>query len=477
MIQKFAVTGMTCASCSSHVEKSVRSLSGTENVTVNLLTNSMTVEYNDAVLSNSDIISAVAKAGYDASLPENTRIKAPASEEKKVDINSEQLKNMQLRLIVSIIFLIPLMYISMGQMANLPLPAFLSSMENAIAFALTQFLLCLPILYVNRSFYTRGFKSLFHGAPNMDSLIAIASTAAVVYGVYAIYRIGYGLAIGDMQLVESYRMNLYFDAAAMILTLITVGKYLETKSKGKTGEAIAQLINLAPQTATVERNGNLLEVPIDQVMAGETVYVKPGAAIPVDGTILSGNTNVDESAITGESIPVYKSIDDTVIAATINKTGFIKIKATRVGDDTTFAQIIRLVEEAGASKAPIARLADKISGVFVPIVIIIAVITIIVWLLTGASFEFAFSCGISVLVISCPCALGLATPVAIMVGTGKGAQSGILIKSGEALETAHRINSIVLDKTGTITEGKPVVTDIKSLSKYFRAITTNCRRT
>ncbi len=462
MIQKFAVTGMTCASCSSHVEKSVRSLSGTENVTVNLLTNSMTVEYNDAVLSNSDIISAVAKAGYDASLPENTRIKAPASEEKKVDINSEQLKNMQLRLIVSIIFLIPLMYISMGQMANLPLPAFLSSMENAIAFALTQFLLCLPILYVNRSFYTRGFKSLFHGAPNMDSLIAIASTAAVVYGVYAIYRIGYGLAIGDMQLVESYRMNLYFDAAAMILTLITVGKYLETKSKGKTGEAIAQLINLAPQTATVERNGNLLEVPIDQVMAGETVYVKPGAAIPVDGTILSGNTNVDESAITGESIPVYKSIDDTVIAATINKTGFIKIKATRVGDDTTFAQIIRLVEEAGASKAPIARLADKISGVFVPIVIIIAVITIIVWLLTGASFEFAFSCGISVLVISCPCALGLATPVAIMVGTGKGAQSGILIKSGEALETAHRINSIVLDKTGTITEGKPVVTDIKA---------------
>ncbi len=460
MKRKFEITGMSCSACSSRVEKCVRNLTGTENVAVNLLTNSMTVEYDEAVLNDSDIIGAVEKAGYGANFPQKAPSKNATSGENKINIVDKQLKNMKLRLIVSIVFLIPLMYIAMGHMAGFPLPDFLRSTENAVAFALSQFLLCMPIIYVNRNYFIRGYNTFFYGAPNMDSLIAIASTAAIAYGIYAIFRIGYGLGIQDWQLVSAYRMNLYFDAAAMILTLITVGKYLEVKSKGKTGEAIAKLIDMAPKTATIERNGEVQEVPIEQVMVGEIVHVKPGTIIPVDGIVLEGITNIDESAITGESIPVYKSINDTVIAATTNKSGFIKLRATRVGDDTTFSQIIHLVEEASSSKAPIARLADKISGVFVPIVITIAVITTIIWLLVGADFEFAFSCGISVLVISCPCALGLATPVAIMVGTGKGAEAGVLIKSGEALEAAHHIQSVVLDKTGTITEGKPVVTDI-----------------
>lgn len=471
MKQKFDVTGMTCSACSARVEKSVAKLSGIEEVSVNLLTNSMQVEYDEAVLSEREITSAVEKAGYGASVhgaAAGAGAKTAAADSgkaggaagKSVSPMEAQLKQMKLRLIVSFAFMIPLMYVSMGHMVGLPLPSFLSGHANAVSFALTQFLLALPVVYVNRIYYINGFKNLFHGAPNMDSLIAMGSTAAMVYGIFALYRMSYGLGAMDMELVARYHMDLYFESAVMILALITLGKYLETKSKGKTSEAITKLMDLAPKTATVEREGLKAEIPVEQVVAGDIVIVKPGQSIPVDGFITEGSTSVDEAAITGESIPVQKETGDTVIAATINKAGFIKFKATKVGDDTTFSQIIRLVEEASSSKAPIAKIADKISGIFVPVVIGIALVTAIVWLAVGATFEFALSCAISVLVISCPCALGLATPVAIMVGTGKGAENGILIKSGEALETAHSVECVVLDKTGTITQGKPVVTDV-----------------
>lgn len=462
MKEKFDVTGMTCSACSSRVEKCVAKLDGVQAVSVNLLTNSMQVDFDEEQLSSNGIAEAVEKAGYGARVHQEHRaeeenVKKGSAVENPVE---EQLKNMKFRLGVSFGFLIPLMYVSMGHMAGLPLPSFLAGTQNAVGFALTQFLLCLPILYVNRVYYIKGYKTLFHRAPNMDSLIAIGSTAALVYGVFAIYRMGYGLGVGNMALVEQYHMDLYFESAAMILALITLGKYLETRSKGRTSEAITKLMDLAPKTAVVQREEGPVEIPVEQVIVGDTVLVKPGQSIPVDGVILEGSTSVDEAAITGESIPVQKMEKDAVIAATINKTGFIKIRASKVGDDTTFSQIIRLVEEASSSKAPIAKIADKIAGVFVPVVMGIALITAIVWLLSGATFEFALSSAICVLVISCPCALGLATPVAIMVGTGKGAENGILIKSGEALETAHSIQSVVMDKTGTITQGKPVVTDI-----------------
>lgn len=466
MKEKYDVTGMTCSACSSRVEKCVSKLNGVRNVSVNLLTNSMQVEYDEQILSDKQIIDAVVKAGYgaDHSLGNSSAnvqkaVRTAASENPA----EKEQKNMRIRLIISFVFLIPLMYVSMGHMAGLPLPSFLDGIENAVSFAFTQFLLCLPIIYVNRKYYSKGFQTLFHLAPNMDSLIAIGSCASLVYGIFAIYRMSYGLGHGDMELVHRYYHDLYFESAAMILALITVGKYLEARSKGKTSEALTKLLDLAPKTAVVERGGREMEIPARQVQAGDIVIVRPGSTIPVDGFIIEGNTSIDEAAITGESIPVHKQVNDTVIAATMNKTGFIRFKATRVGDDTTFSQIIRLVEEASSSKAPIAKTADKIAGVFVPVVITIALITAIAWLATGASFEFALSCAISVLVISCPCALGLATPVAIMVGTGKGAENGILIKSGEALETAHHIQSVVLDKTGTLTEGKPVVTDVETI--------------
>ena len=461
MKEKFDVTGMTCSACSSRVEKCVSKLEGIENVSVNLLTNSMQVEYNDTVLSESQIIDAVVKAGYGAS-PKQEHVQTVAAGKAKVMVNpmEKQIQNMKFRLIVSFVFLVPLMYVSMGHMVGLPLPGFLTGIENAVSFAFTQLLLCLPIIYVNRKYYIKGFQTLAHLAPNMDSLIAIGSTASLVYGIFAIYRMSYGLGSGNMEVVHLYYHDLYFESAAMILALITVGKYLETRSKGKTSEAITKLMDLAPKTAVVERDGREQEIPVEQVVAGDVVIVRPGQNVPVDGFILEGSTSIDEAAITGESIPVHKQEGDTVIAATMNKTGFVKFKATRVGDDTTFSQIIRLVEEASSSKAPIAKIADKIAGVFVPVVMVIALVTAVVWLLSGSTFEFALSCAISVLVISCPCALGLATPVAIMVGTGKGAEQGILIKSGEALETAHNLQSVVLDKTGTITQGRPVVTDI-----------------
>lgn len=456
MNQKFSVTGMTCSACSSSVEKTVKNLEGVSSVTVNLLSNSMMVEYEEGKLSSQSIIQSVFDAGYGADVYGN---KSKSSEDKKNTLELE-LKEMKTRIVVSFCFLIPLLYIAMGHMLSWPLPEFLHGMENSITFAFLQFLLVLPIVYVNRKYFIVGYKTMFHGSPNMDSLIAIGSTAAIAYGIYAIFRIGYGLGHGNMEIVMHYSMDLYYESAATILTLITLGKFLETRSKGKTSEAISKLMDLAPKTAVVIRNGKEIEISVEEVIVGDTIVIKPGKSIPVDGVILEGKTAVDQSVVTGESIPVEKNVGDKVIAATINKTGFIKFRAEKVGDDTTLAQIIQLVEDASATKAPIAKLADKISGIFVPVVIMIALIAVIIWLLVGASFEFALSIGIAVLVISCPCALGLATPVAIMVSTGMGASNGILIKSAQSLETLHKVNTIVFDKTGTITEGKPKVTDI-----------------
>lgn len=475
MKERFDVTGMTCSACSSHVEKSVGKLTGVENVSVNLLTNSMQVEFDENKLDTAGIIKAVEDAGYGAAVKdEHAKSGAKTSGQSDSQENSglsaveQNVKNMKKRLIVSLIFWIPLMYVSMGHMIyqwlNIPMPPFtmnfLHGNENAITYAFTQFLLLLPILIANQKYFKNGFKTLWHRSPNMDSLIAIGAGAAILYGIFAIYRIGYAMGHGDMAVVHQYAHDLYFESAGTILTLITIGKYLETKSKGKTSEAITKLLNLAPKTVTVVRDGVEQVVDAADVEKGEIFLVKPGESVAVDGIVLEGKSSFDESAITGESIPVPKQEGDTIVSASINKSGLIRAKATKVGEDTTIAQIIRLVEEASSSKAPIAKMADKIAGVFVPAVITIALITGVIWLISGATFEFAMSTAIAVLVISCPCALGLATPVAIMVGTGKGAENGILIKSGDALETAHQIDTVVLDKTGTITQGKPVVTDI-----------------
>jgi heavy metal translocating P-type ATPase len=405
------------------------------------------------------IVEAVEHIGYGV-VP-----KAGAAKEqndKPLDNIEQELMRLRVRLIVSMVFSLPLFYIAMGDMFRWPLPGFLLGMENALIFAFTQFLLLLPVLLVNYKYYQVGYKTLFQGSPNMDSLIAIGSSAATVYGIMAIYQIGYGLGHGDIQTVHQYAMNLYFESAAIILTLITLGKYFETRAKGRTSEAIAKIMNLAPKTAIVLRNGVEETIPVEEVLSDDIVIVKAGDTIPVDGVITDGYSSVDESAITGESMPVGKAAGDRAIGGTVNQSGYLRMRATAVGDNTTLAHIIRLVDEATSSKAPIAKLADRISGVFVPAVIVIALAATIIWLALGQSFEFALSMGIAVLVISCPCALGLATPTAIMVGTGKGAENGILIKSAEALEAAHSINTVVLDKTGTITEGKPAVTDIIS---------------
>lgn len=475
MKERFDVTGMTCSACSSHVEKSVGKLTGVENVSVNLLTNSMQVEFDENKLDTAGIIKAVEDAGYGAAVKDGhaksgtkTSGQSDSQENSGLSAVEQNVKNMKKRLIVSLIFWIPLMYVSMGHMIyqwlNIPMPPFtmnfLHGNENAITYAFTQFLLLLPILIANQKYFKNGFKTLWHRSPNMDSLIAIGAGAAILYGIFAIYRIGYAMGHGDMMVVHQYAHDLYFESAGTILTLITIGKYLETKSKGKTSEAITKLLNLAPKTVTVVRDGVEQVVDAADVGKGEIFLVKPGESVAVDGIVLEGKSSFDESAITGESIPVPKQEGDTIVSASMNKSGLIRAKATKVGEDTTIAQIIRLVEEASSSKAPIAKVADKIAGVFVPTVITIALITGVIWLISGATFEFAMSTAIAVLVISCPCALGLATPVAIMVGTGKGAENGILIKSGDALETAHQIDTVVLDKTGTITQGKPVVTDI-----------------
>ena len=486
---------MSCSACSSHVEKAVNKLENVEKASVNLLTETMDVTYDETKINSTEIIDAVVKAGYGASVMtegsaagaggQSTsgnagsigRSVADGKQELQQKLDADA-RAMKWRLGISIGFLIPLMYVSMHHMLKewfgIPVPAFIVNTmhgnANAMNFALTQFLLLLPILYVNRKFFSVGFKTLAHRSPNMDSLIALGSGAALVYGIFAMYRISYGLGYGDMAVVEHYSHDLYFESSGMILTLITVGKYLESRSKGKTSEAITKLMNLAPKVAVlVTGDGQEKEVPTESLQKGDIFLVKPGSLVPVDGIVLEGNSSVDEAAITGESVPVEKQAGDHVVSATVNKAGFLKCRADRVGDDTTLAQIIRLVEEASASKAPIAQLADKVAGVFVPTVMTISLITLIVWLLNGATAEFAISTAIAVLVISCPCALGLATPVAIMVGTGVGAGNGILIKTGEALQQAKEIDTVVLDKTGTITSGKLKVEEIGGYQSDFPA--------
>ncbi|MCI8587735.1 MAG: heavy metal translocating P-type ATPase [Clostridia bacterium] len=464
--EKFDIKGMTCSSCSAHVEKAVKKLEGIQKVNVNLLSNNMTVEYNEKVLNDEKIINAVTNEGYGASLCATE--KEETRKVQEIEEGKDEIKSMKKRLIISVCFLIPLMYIAMYHMISdwlkIPIPHIVQTIfhgsENAITFGFTQLLLLLPIVYVNRNYFIVGFKRLFKGSPNMDSLIAIGSAAAIVYGIVAIYMIGYGLGHNQIEIVKKYTMDIYFESAGTILTLITVGKYLEAKSKGKTSDAIKKLINLAPKTAIVIREENEIEVNFEEIVIGDIIVIKPGGGIPVDGVIIEGSSTIDQSSITGESVPVEKKVGDSVVSGTINKNGYFKMKATKVGNDTTLSQIIKLVEEASNSKAPISKLADKVSGIFVPCVITIAILATAFWLLQGQTIEFALSIGIAVLVISCPCALGLATPVAIMVGTGKGAQNGILIKSAESLEILHSVDTIVLDKTGTITEGKPKVTNI-----------------
>lgn len=460
MKEKYNITGMTCSACSAHVTKAVAKVNGVKNVNVNLLSNSMVVEYDDAV-SSSDIISAVTEAGYGAEIENN---KGTSKQTQKLPYDTE-LENMRKRLVISFIFFIPVMYLSMGSMAGLPQFSFFKHYEGSFNYAFTLFLLTIPVLIVNRKYFINGFKALFNKAPNMDSLVALGSSAAVIYGIFAIYKIVHGYTYQETSIVMKYSHDLYFESAVTILTLITLGKYLETKSKRRTRDAVEKLISLTPKTAIVEKDGKEVTVAYDDIQAGNIIVVKPGGIIACDGIIISGAASIDESAITGESIPVEKKQGDKVISATINKTGHIRFKALKVGKDTTLSQIISLVEDAANSKAPISKLADKISGIFVPIVIVIALISGIFWLYMGESYEFALSIAISVLVISCPCALGLATPVAIMVGTGKGAEHGILIKSAESLEMAHNIKAVALDKTGTITEGKMKVVNIQSF-KY-----------
>lgn len=454
MKKRFTITGMTCSACSARVQKAVEGLNGMDQANVNLLSNTLEAEFNPALLSAEQIMETVAQAGYGA---------APYQRGSQgAQKNQAALKEMKQRLIISVAFLVPLMYLSMSHMISYPIP---SLFDNHLVMAVSQLLLTLPILIVNRAYFRIGFKTLLKASPNMDSLIAVGSGAAFLYGVFAIVMIAIGMGRQDDSLVHQYGMNLYFESAGMILALITFGKYLETRSKSRTGDAINKLMDLSPKTALVLRDGAETEIPAELLQIGDIVIVKPGASIPADGVVVKGQSSVDQSAVTGESIPVEKSPGDPVISASINLAGYLQVEAQKVGEETTIAQIIRLVEDASGSKAPIAKLADKISGIFVPVVIGIAFLAGAVWLLAGAGFPFALDIAISVLVISCPCALGLATPVAIMVGTGKGAENGILVKSAEALEHAHKINTIVLDKTGTITEGKPRVVQVISEDK------------
>ena len=445
----FQVTGMTCAACSARVEKVTSQIPGVRKAEVNLLSGSMTVEADSAQVAE-PIRAAVEKAGYHAALPGDTP--KPAQPPKS--------NEMTVRLIGSGISLVILMYFTMGHMVGLPVPHWYHGRENALVAALLQLFLTLPAVYLNRVYYSRGIKALWHRSPNMDSLIAVGSLAALAYGCAALFRMSYALGHGDWDTVERYRENLYFESAATILTLITLGKFLEDRAKRKTGDAVRALMDLSPKTALVRRGDALQEIPVEQVRPGDTVVVRSGGRIPVDGTVLSGRADVDQSALTGESVPVEKAPGDPVYAATVAASGYLEFRADTEAKDTTLAQIVRLVEQAGGSKAPIARLADKIAGVFVPVVMGISLITFAVWMLLGYGLEFSLNCSVSVLVISCPCALGLATPVAIMVGTGRGAQMGVLFKNAEALENLHRVNTVVLDKTGTLTTGTPQVTDI-----------------
>lgn len=462
MKEKINIKGMSCSACSASVERAVKKLDGVKSANVNLLAENMICVFDEKKITTNDIIKAVEKAGFSA-----------YTEEKKLSKESgDGFTDEKTRLIISICFLVPLMYISMGHMWNLPLSEFFCRTENAVAFVLTQFLLTIPVLYVNRKFFFVGFSSLFHRSPNMDTLVAVGSSAAVIYGIFALYMTAYGASTQNNELVSSYTSNLYFESAAMILTLVTVGKFLEKRSKGKTNTAIKKILDLSPKTASVIKNGKETVIPASEITVGDVIVIRPGEKIPVDGTIIEGETSVDQSALTGESLPANKTIGDTLMSASVNIDGSIKMRADKVGENTTISQIVQLMEEAGASKAPVARLADKISGIFVPIVISIAFITAIVWLLMGKSFDFALSMGISVLVVSCPCALGLATPVAITVAMGKSASSGVLIKDAAAIEKLHLIKTVVFDKTGTITKGEPSVTDVFAIKNKEELIKT-----
>ena len=464
MKNKFTVEGMMCAACSAAVERAVGKLEGVESAQVNLLAKLLTVEYSENTVTPEDICAAVKKAGFSAVLQEE-----PKPAEVKLNMDEvpaalpkpeEKFTPVKVRLAVSVPLLVILMYITMGHMVGLPLPDFLHGVNNGVQFAFLQFLLTLPVVYVNRKFFFNGFRSLFHKAPNMDTLVAVGSGAALIYGAASIFMIGYGLGNGKIDIAEKYVSNLYFESASMILTLVTVGKFLEERSKSKTNSAVAGLIDLSPKKATVKRNGKEITVNAEEIVVGDTVIIRPGEKIPVDGIVTDGASSVDQSALTGESMPVEKSKGDSVMSASLNLEGSFTMKASKVGKDTTLAQIIRLVEDAGATKAPVARLADKIAGVFVPVVMSISLVTFIAWLAAGQTLEFALSCAICVLVISCPCALGLATPVAITVSAGRCASNGILIKSAEALEGLCKADTVILDKTGTVTTGKPAVTDI-----------------
>lgn len=457
---KFNVSGMSCSACSAGVEKAVSRLDGVEKAEVNLLAETMVCKFDESKVNEEDIIKKVEKAGFHADL---IKEETPSANVEKKTVQKEKKEEgtpIKTRLIASTVLLLLLMYVSMGHMIGLPLPSILTGTENALSFAFLQFLLTIPIVYLNRKFFVSGFKALLRKAPNMDTLVAVGSGASLVYSIAAVFVIGYGLGHGNMDLAATYSHHLYFESASMILTLVTVGKYLESRAKGKTNSAIKDLISLAPETAIVLRGGRELEIPTEQIVVGDIILVKPGARIPVDGVVTKGVSFVDESALTGESIPVEKQEGDNLISASMNKNGSLEMRATKVGKDTTLSQIINLVENAGATKAPIARMADKVSGVFVPIVMTISLLTILIWMIVGKDFSFALSLGVAVLVISCPCALGLATPVAITVATGRCAKHGILVKSAEALETLHLVDAVVLDKTGTITEGKPQVTNV-----------------
>ena len=467
---KFDVGGMTCASCQAHVDHAVSKLDGVASVAVNLLSGSMTVDYDESIISADDICRAVDRAGYSASpvddLAAPSGTTAPNHDAARHESPTEKLaaaaQAMKTRLIVSIVFLVPLFYIGMGHMFGWPLPGIFTDHMNSMTLALTELMLLIPIVYVNGAYFKNGFKSLVHGAPTMDALIAIGATASIAWSVYAMFVMADQLAMGQVHDSMMTAMdNLYFESAGTILALVTVGKYLETRSKSKTGGAIEALIDLAPKTATViAKDGSETVVDVDAIQPGQTVLVRPGESVPVDGVVLEGASAVDESALTGESIPVEKAPGSTVSAATVNRTGSFTFRATRVGADTSLSKIIQLVEDANATKAPIARLADRVAGVFVPAVLVIAAVTFVAWMVLTGNVNEALTAGVAVVVISCPCALGLATPVAIMVGTGKGAEMGILFKSAEALEALRGVDTVVLDKTGTVTEGKPRVTDV-----------------
>ncbi|KWZ77606.1 heavy metal translocating P-type ATPase [Anaerococcus tetradius] len=452
MKKRFDVSGMTCAACQANVQKAVEKL-GVDSVNVNLISESMTVNYDPSKINKEDIIKAVVDIGYGA---------RPKNDTNSENTSLKEVEEMSTinRLKISFAFLMPLMYISMGEMINLPIPGIFKGLTGAVNYAFVQFLLAIPVIFINRKFFISGFKGLIKKAPNMDTLVALGSSAACIFGIFAIMRMSYAQATSDFDTLMHYRHNIYFESSATILTLITLGKYFEARSKGETKSSLKNLMELAPKRANIIKDGVEKSVDVSDLVKGDIVLVRPGEAIPVDGIIIEGSSLVDQSAITGESIAVNKGIGDEVISASINKQGSFKFKASRVGEDTTISQIISLVNDANETKAPIARIADKVAAIFVPLVIVIAIATFVIWTLASKNIEFALNLMIAVLVISCPCALGLATPMAIMVATGKAAQLGLLFKNAESLENLHKTNTILLDKTGTITEGKPVVTDV-----------------